>query len=687
MLDRDKATAERHHHRNRPVLVSMIVVCSLLLFSPPVTAGADTSSSTLSMQLGDEMILFQEIPSVYTASKHEQKTTKAPSSVSIITASEIERYGYRTLADILKSIMGFHVTYDRNYSYVSVRGFGRPGDYNTGILLLVDGHRINDNIYDYAPLGTDFLLDTDLIDRIEVIRGPGSSLYGTSAFLAVINVITKAGRDLKAVEVSAEAASFDTRRGRFTYGDRFDNGLEMLISASLHDSDGQDLYYKEFDDPSTNNGTAQGCDYDRGHSFFSKISFRDFTLRSAFASRDKGIPTASYETVFNDPRNRTVDKRGYLEMEYGRYFRNGLEMTVRAAYDYYEYTGDYIYDDPQPDTLNKDYGKGEWLTGEVKFMKDVRLSHKLIIGTEYQYNFRQDQANYDESPYLLYFEDTRDSANWALYLQDEVKLIERVTVNIGMRYDHYETFGESVNPRLGLIYNPAERTTVKVLYGEAFRAPNVYELYYNDLAAVEPTQKGNPRLKPETIKTCELVLEKYIGKNIRGVVSAFHFKIDDLITLQEDPADGLSVYTNVDRTETDGIEVELEGKWMNNIEGRISYTFQESENTQTGKVLPNSPRHLAKLNLTTPLAGKKLLAGLECQYTSNRKTLDDNDTGSVLITNLTMLSRNLVEGLKVSLGVYNLFNRNYGDPGSPDHEQDIIKQDGRTYRFKITYAF
>ena len=122
------------------------------------------------MSLEDLMEI--EVDSVYGASKYLQKVTQAPASISIVTAEEIQKYGYRTLADVLRSVRGFYITYDRNYSYVGVRGFARPGDFNSRILVLVDGHRVNDNIFDQAFLGTDFPVDIDLIDRIEVIRGP-----------------------------------------------------------------------------------------------------------------------------------------------------------------------------------------------------------------------------------------------------------------------------------------------------------------------------------------------------------------------------------------------------------------------------------------------------------------------------------------------------------------------------------
>src|SRR4030042_384257 len=167
--------------------------------------------------------------SVYGASKYEQKLLEAPSSVTIINRNEIKKYGYRTLADILRSVRGFFVTNDRNYNYVGVRGFNRPGDYSTRILLLVDGHRLNDGLYDQAPIGTDFPVDVDLIDRVEIIRGPSSSIYGTNAFFAVINVITRKGGEVKGFELSGDAGSFNSYKGRLSYGNQWSEGPELLV--------------------------------------------------------------------------------------------------------------------------------------------------------------------------------------------------------------------------------------------------------------------------------------------------------------------------------------------------------------------------------------------------------------------------------------------------------------------------
>lgn len=646
--------------------------------------GDDAAGSTKDLTaLSPEELMKIEVLTVIGASKYEQKVTEAPSSVSIITAEEIKKYGYRTVADILRSIRSFYITHDRNYSYGGVRGFGRPGDYNTRILLLVDGHRINDNIYNSALIGTEFILDVDLIDRVEVIRGPGSSLYGSNAFFAVVNVITKSGRDFKGMEISGAAVSFDTYTGRLSYGNKFQTGLEMLLSDSIYDSKGQRLYFREFDDPATNNGVAENSDYDRYHNFFTKLSYQDFTLEGAYVSRKKGIPTASFGALFNDPRTFTVDEQRYLDLKYEHNFPSQIDVMARVFYGYYHYHGDYIFDYP-PITLNKDFSKGEWWGGELKFTTKLMSRHKVIVGTEYQNNVKQHQGNYDEEPYFRYLDDRRKSWNWALYLQDEFPIVKNLILNLGMRYDYYPDFEATTNPRLALIYSPFEKTTFKLLYGEAFRAPTVFELYYNDGGI---STKSNPDLKPEKIKTYELVCEQYIGDHLRISADGFYYEIKDLISQQTDSADNLLVFRNVEEIEAEGFELELESKWANGLEGRISYTYQEAEDKQTGKLLTNLPEHLTKLNLIIPLLKEKLFTGVEEQFTSKRETLAGNNTDAFFVTNLTLFSQNMVKGLDVSASVYNLFNEKYVDPGSGEHLQDVIEQDGRAFRFKITYKF
>ena len=125
-------------------------------------------------ELSFEELAGVKVASVYGASKHEQIETEAPSSVTVVTADEIKKSGYRTLADILNGVRGFYVTSDGGYNFIGVRGINRPGDFGGRILITVDGHRMNDPLFDSAASGTEFILDVDLIDHVEIIRGPGS---------------------------------------------------------------------------------------------------------------------------------------------------------------------------------------------------------------------------------------------------------------------------------------------------------------------------------------------------------------------------------------------------------------------------------------------------------------------------------------------------------------------------------
>jgi iron complex outermembrane receptor protein len=677
----------------RSILKSALLMTAALLLVPQ-SGRADQVENGESRADLTEMSMEELMnTTVYGASKFLQKTTEAPSSVSIVTSEDIKKYGYRTLADIIRSVRGFYVSYDRNYSYIGVRGFNRPGDYNTRILLLVDGHRINDNVYDQAMTGTEFILDVDLIDRIELIRGSGSSLYGSNAFFAIVSIISKRGRDLKGAEISGEGGSFRTNKGRVSYGDQYKNGLEAIMSGSGYDSKGDRLYFQEFNpaystDPrATNGGIADHTDYDRYQSFLTKLSHQDITLEGAYSSRTKGIPTGSFLTDFNEPGNKTIDTRSYVDLNYEHNLGKQTDITVKVFYDYYQYTGDYlssiIFGAP-----NKDWAYGEWWGSDIKFTSRAFDVHRIILGVEYVDNLHQDQKNYDVVPYTVYLDDRRRSRNWASYVQDEATLARNLIVNAGVRYDHFSTFGGTANPRLALIYNPREKSSIKLLYGSAFRAPNDYEMFYASL-----TQAQNLDLKPEKIKMYELVYEQYAGDHFRMTAAGYYYKITDLIGSTETvPGSGIMVFRNINEVDARGFGLELENKWANGLDGRINYTIQRTEDKFTGEPLTNSPEHLAKFNLTVPIMSEKIFAGIEEQYTSRRRTLAGNYAQGFFISNLTLFSRNMVSRLEASASVYNLFDKKYVDPGSeapnpPYAVLDTIQQDARSYRVKLTYRF
>ena len=400
--------------------VPALILC--VMCGTASAAAQDSPQADLS-GLSMEELATMKVDSVYGASKFLQAADDAATSITVVTGEEIEKYGYRTLADVLRTVRGFYVINDRNYSYVGVRGLSLPGDYNARILFLLDGHRINDNIFDGAYVGTGFPVDVALIKRIEIILGPNSSVYGTGAFVALINVITSRGRDLNGAELATDAASWNSYQGRMTYGSRLDNGLEALVSGSLLNSQGQrQLFYPEFNSPATNNGIAQDANGAQTYSVFADIILRDFNIHLLQSSVTKHIPTASFGTVFNDSRTQTTDARRYIDIQYHHVF-GSWETLGRASYDWYDYHGIYVYDYPgkgvPPFTENYDAANGDWLDFQGDASR-VFKRHKVTLGTEVRQDIGQQQVNYDIQPYQPYFDDHRSARVWALYGQDQV---------------------------------------------------------------------------------------------------------------------------------------------------------------------------------------------------------------------------------------------------------------------------
>jgi len=621
---------------------------------------------------------------VYSASKHMQSTHDAPSSVTVVTADEIQKYGYRNLADILRSVPGFYVTYDRDYTFIGVRGFGRLGDWNSRILVLIDGHRSNNNVLGQAMMGNEFLVDVDMIERVEIVLGPSSSLYGANAFFAVINVITRSAQQVKDWELSFQGGSFGTYEGRATYGHQF-HGLGVLLSGTFYDSQGQTLFFPEFNSPATNNGITSDTDYESYKHILATLTFHGFTLQGLFSTRDKVVPTAYFGAVFNDPADLNVDSHQYLNLGY-QHLIGKWQLDAHTSYDQARLQGP-VPEAPlmpgDPIVLDTFSFRGNWWTGEVKVSRDLFERNHVTFGSEIRDNLRQDQGDLRNPP-TAFTQDLASSLIAAFYAQDELAITNRLTLNAGLRYDHYSTFGGTTNPRLALIYRPAEKTTLKLLYGKAFSAPDVYEItpdfgsFYDD----------NMKLEPEHIKSLEARIEQGLGRYFQLSSGVYRNRIDDLITLVSIRSDGNFQYQNAGSAQATGMDVEVIGHAVNGVQGKASFDYVDAHNDGVGDLpLDNSPRHMAKLNLIVPLAHQQLFASVEGQFLGRRLTLLQDSLSSYQVFNFTLLGHTLGRHMDVAGSIFNLMDKKYFDPGRPEDPEDAIQQDGRSFRVKITGRF
>lgn len=619
---------------------------------------------------------------VYSASKHEQAVDDAPSSVSVITADEIQRYGYRTLADILETVRGFYITNDRYQSYVGVRGFGRLGDWNSRILLLVDGHRINDSVLGQAFIGLEFPVDIDLIQRIEIIRGPSSSLYGAEAFFAVINVITRKENQPKREELSFAAGSFGSYGGRATWDDEY-KGVAFALSGSFYSSAGPSLFFPEFDSPSTNYGVTRNTNYESYQRVLATVTYRGFTLQGLYNAQNKGVPTAYFGSLFNDPRDRNLQGIDYVDLRYQHSLGQQWQLDARTSVTKNTLYGPVPYEAaPAPPDIYS--YNAQWWDSEVKLSRSLPHDSTLNFGTEITDNFRLDQFNSDPSVSPVATKDSTKLLIFAGYAQFDSQITRKFSVSAGVRYDYYNYgFGGSTNPRFALIYHPAKSTTAKLLYGSAFRAPVPYESTPDFGASYVDNQK----LQPEKIRSVEGILEQGLGSHLHASGSVFYNRITNLITLETDSNTGLFVHENSQSATAKGVEVELSGGLAASLTGRASYSYTQTSDSLTGQAPPNSPSNLVKLNLTAPLFHRKFSAALDEQYTGKVTTLAGNTLGGFSVLNATLIGHTLGKRADISVSVYNLLNKKYSFPGRPEDPEDAIQQDGTSFRVKLTYRF
>ena len=637
-------------------------------------AGADTPADLTALPL--EQLLTMEVSS---ASKYVQPASQAPALVTVISAAEIRSYGWRTLGEVARSVRGLYVSYDRNYSYLGARGFLRPGDYNTRFLLLVDGNRVNDAVYDQAPVGGEFPVELDLIDRIEFVPGPGSSIYGSNAFFGVINVVTKKAADLAGTRVTVEAGSAGARKASASTGWRTPQGMELLLSASAHRSDGRDLYYAEFDNPLDNHGVATGLDYERGERMLASATDGPFSLTVMHARRLKGVPTASFFQPFNDPRSSTTDRQTYVNAAFHARAANALQFNARLFWGAYDSIGDYVNDDATR-SLNHDGSRSRWWGAELSLMSMRFAGHTLLAGLDYQRDYRLQQFSFNIAPYVGFLDEHRAGSRAGLYLQDEMALSAHTVLNLGLRYDRNSGLAGVASPRLAVIHQLGPDTSVKLIHGGAFRAPNAFERYY---AFPGPGgQLPNPALARETIRSSELALVRQLGERSRLTASLFNNVVDGLITQVQSAGVPESRFENSARTRARGLELDYEQRWQSGAALRASYSLARLNDGQQVA----APARLAKFNLAAPLFAPAWRGALEAQYVGAR-TGAAGSAAAYWVVNANLLRARLWRNVDASLGVYNLFGQRYADPGSVEHRQAAIAQDGRTLRARIGYVF
>lgn len=641
-------------------------------------------------QLSLDELMQQEVTG---ASKYAQKATEAPADVTVVTADDVHRYGWRTLADALRAVRSFYLTNDRTYQYIGIRGFSPPGDLNNRILFMIDGVRVNDSVYDSVMMGETFPLDIELVDRVEIVRGPGSAIYGGNAMFGVINVITRSGRDLDGTELAAGAASRKTYDGRVSAGKAVGD-VEWLLSASHGNSSGGSY---QFNDIAPGASTIPQADAEHWQRLFGKLSVDDWHASVVYGTRVKHVPTGSYGTIFDDPSHHEDDTFLLTDISKLHRIDDKQELFARIYTGQYHYLGQYptnntsIYYtdinnnsilDGRPYVIGDADVTGHWQGAEARWTSSAWSGQHWITGLEYTRS--QDVYNYYETPPLLPLPGDNqyvqgNTGRLGVYTQDEIALTEQNHLTIGVRHDQSTGFKSRWSPRLAFVSQAAPATTYKILYGTAFRNPDFFANLNTYINYV---------LQSEQIQTLEGIWQHNFGENMTVIADIFENRVRNLIQ-----QDANSVDVNSPLLTARGAELEWEARFKNDTRTRVSYSLQTTG--QSGMTPDNSPSQMLKANISLPVI-TSWTAGLEEQALSSRYAGSRaSSAGSYAVTNLSLGFRSPNGDWVVTGSVYNLFNRIYSDSVQVDSyiqsyygiTRSSLAQDGRLFRVKLETHF
>lgn len=607
------------------------------------------------------------------AARYDQTTAEAPSSVTILTAGDIRRVGYRSLDQVLAAVRGFYTSSDRNYEYIGVRGFGRPTDYNNRVLLTLNGMPLNDAFYGQAAAGTELGINLEALERIEIVRGPGSTLYGANAMFAVVNLVTRSGRSIEGAELHQELGPQRTRRTWGLAGSSLGSRGSFHLSGEIATTDGEDLHFAEYD-ASPTHGLVRGLDGDQHRNIFAQVQLGGLTVDARATVRDKHVPTGAWDANFGDPGTWTRDQWQTVGATWSSRLDDSHRLSLHGSYDRYTYRGYY----PVGSTLQQDGNNVTRFLADGELTWDLRADNRLVLGGEVRRVPRAAYWEYDETE--VFVDGDWPYTTWSLFAQDEQHVTNMLSLLLGVRYDHSSMTGGRPSRRAALLLTPDRNTVVKLLYGDAFRAASVYEQNFQD-----PNFTVAGPLRPEVVRTSELIVERHLGHQAWATFSAFDSRVSHLIDTIE-RADGTSQFVNRQRAVTDGLEAELVARSSAGHMARVSYTRTLARDPDTDSDLSNSPDHLGRFTAVAVLPRHASLA-TEFRCESGRLTLRGTHTGAFCVGDVNLVSERLVRGLTASLRVTNVFDRPYYAPGGYEHRQAAIVQRGRQLIVSLGYRF
>jgi len=472
--------------------------------------------------------------------------------------------------------------------------------------------------------------------------------------------------------------SFDTYKGRASYGRKLDNGLDFMASATGFNSEGPSLRMPEAATPDNPFGESSGANNEHDKQFFAKANWGDFSFEGGYGRRFKGIPGGIFGVDFGTPASSLQDSEAFVNLQYQKALSPKLDFTARAFYGDFDFKGQYRYGG----LLISNFTHAWWSGLEMRLLSSHFDGHKLLAGVEVQENWQLQQYADIAPPTSVAQDDSNDTHRIGIFLQDDMDLTERLKLSLGARFDDTSLSSQSMfSPRVGLVYQMLADTVFKLQYGKAFRSPTIAQQFYTVYGV--PSQIANNGLQSEQIDTVSLAWEQAFAGNWHFTATGYYLKLNKRLGVEE--TDGFQHTVNLGGDIGYGGEFELQRRWDNGALLRSGYSLVFAKDLDPvhmdPDVLSNVPRHLYQLNFMTPLFSPKWRGGFDMQVLASRTSLQSKTPGYTRV-GLNLLYQP-VTNLDLSAAVYDLLDDNRLEPGGVFG----IPQEGRTFRLKFACRF
>jgi iron complex outermembrane receptor protein len=632
-----------------------------LVLNSSAFADASAPNDDLEKELA---YLAAERQVVVTASKMEEHVDKTIATTTVITQDDIAHIGARNLLDVLRLVPGIGITQNQiGLREIEVRGV--KTSLSEKVQIMLNGHPLDHNLQNAGSAWVYDDLPVDTIKRVEVVRGPGSALYGANAFLAVINIITQNAKDLNGLHTSAGWGSFDTQQYRASWGKQFKNSAEAALHFNFTDTNGigspipaDSLSVQGLNSAAPGKSQLTEGRYDLEW----QLGYQDFKLDGRYINKKAGTFLGA-TSILSDDRTQQDYNDYFLRLSRTWKIQDKFTVDTQLFHDFFSY--DNLWQ-VAPAQFSR-FGLEDTRTGgEIQANYHLNDAQTVIAGFSYakeQQGNLIDQAGTDPAhlTQVLPSTEARTRQRWGVYIEDVWDPLKNLRMTVGARYDRYSDFGGTFNPRMGFNWEFIKNYSLKFSYGTAYRAPS-----FGELGSINnPVLLGNPALKPEQVKTFETGIIAHPVTGLTTQATYYHSAINQIITQVFGQTTFLR-YDNNGSLVSEGVELEARYDFDGNLQGSyISANHVLQHSTQLNQQLADVPRQ--RTNLTALWAFDNTWSSFAHVLIkgSTLRNLGDTrpDVPGYALFDLGLLGKNMFgKQVDISFNVYNLFDKRYYDP-------------------------